>query len=442
MRLPSAAFETGPEPNNHAGSRAAVPPNCPPDGLQAEPGRASAPDPSGCGADPVIGALVTATSVLGSSARWSLPSGGFRRKQDAQRFLVEVRQRLAAGEDPLPSAPCDPAFDEVVEQWWEAYAEVHVSANTRRAYRSDVRQLTAWFGSEPIDTIDLMATNELIARLVREGASPQTVRHWVNRLYQILRWAHERQLLAALPPRPKTPRVKRLREPMPLTAPELEALLEETPAPWGAYFAVLALHGLRPNEGRALRWHDLAQRRIFVEATLDSVQEEHEPKAGSRRSIPLDPVAADLLRDLAMSAHPSHRVFAFLGEDLRAADLQLRAALRRADVAHAEERILYDLRHTYASIAITLGVRPATLAKPMGNSVKVCMDTYVRWWEQFSPDADVLISASLASSRRFTVGSDPLDDFAGAWKDPANQRAGDGTRTRDPQLGRVNSGGT
>ena len=249
MRLPSAAFETGPEPNNHGGISGRCPTELSPRWPAGRAGASPAPDPSGCGADPVIGALVTATSVLGSSARWSLPSGGFRRKQDAQRFLVEVRQRLAAGEDPLPSAPCDPAFDEVVEQWWEAYAEVHVSANTRRAYRSDVRQLTAWFGSEPIDTIDLMATNELIARLVREGASPQTVRHWVNRLYQILRWAHERRLLARIPPRLKTPRVKRLREPH-AANPRRSSRhsSRRRPRPGGPTSRCLALHGtLRPR---------------------------------------------------------------------------------------------------------------------------------------------------------------------------------------------------
>ena len=53
----------------------------------------------------------------------------------------------------------------------------------------------------------------------------------------------------------------------------------------------------------------------------------------------------------------------------------------------------------------------------MGNSVKVCMDTYVGWWEDLAPDADVTISGTLR--RRPVVDGYP-PGVPEHWKTPAN----------------------
>ena len=335
-------------------------------------------------------------------------------KREAETLRAQILTELGDGV-PAPRAPTGASgFDEVAERWWADYAEVHVSANTRRSYACEVKALREWFGAQPVGTIDLAAIDEMITALVRAGAAPQTIRHRVNRLRQILGWAAARGLLAAPPGRIRTPKVKRTTEPLPLRPAELEGLLDEAPAPWGALFATIALHGLRPGEARFLRWGDIARGRLHVRGAIDSLGEEHEPKASSTRTVPLDSVAAGLLAELG-GGEPAARVFPNL--DLKGANHELRAALTRAAVADAEWRILYDLRHTYATLSILLGVGPATLAHRMGNSVKVCMDTYVAWWEDLAPDADVTISGTLR--RRPVVDGYP-PGVPEHWKTPAN----------------------
>ena len=335
-------------------------------------------------------------------------------KREAEKLRAQILTELADGV-PAPRAPTGASgFDEVAERWWADYAEVHVSANTRRSYACEVKALREWFGAQPVGTIDLAAIDEMITALVRAGAAPQTIRHRVNRLRQILGWAAARGLLAAPPGRIRTPKVKRTTEPLPLRPAEVEGLLDEAPAPWGALFATIALHGLRPGEARFLRWGDIARGRLHVRGAIDSLGEEHEPKASSTRTVPLDSVAAGLLAELG-GGEPAARVFPNL--DLKRANHELRAALTRAAVADAEWRILYDLRHTYATLSILLGVGPATLAHRMGNSVKVCMDTYVAWWEDLAPDADVTISGTLR--RRPVVDGYP-PGVPEHWKMPVN----------------------
>ena len=246
---------------------------------------------------------------------------------------------------------------------------------------------------------------------------------------QILTWAASRGLCESPPARTKTPKVKRVIEPLPLRPAELEALLSEAPASWSAPFAAIAMHGLRPGEARFLRWGDISRGRLHVRGAIDSVGEEHEPKASSTRAVPLDPLAAGLLAELPSGAS-TDRVFLGLGLPGPRPSCARRS---QGGIAGAKWRVLYDLRHSYATLNIMLAVGPATLARRMGNSVKVCMDTYAAWWEDLAPDAEVTVSGGARSwtgRRRLRFWR------ARGVEIPCKYRAGDGARTRDIQLGR------
>jgi integrase len=355
--------------------------------------------------------FVRVTGARGERERW-VRAGATKR--EAEQLRTQILADMAGGRPRPVVASGRSGFAEVSERWWSDYAEVHVTLNTRRSYAYEVKALREWFGSQPIGEIDLGAIDEMIGALVRAGAAPQTTRHRVNRLRQILTWGASRGLCETPPARIKTPKVKRVIEPLPLRPAELEALLSEAPTPWGALFATIAMHGLRPGEARFLRWGDISRGRLHIRGAIDSVGEEHEPKASSTRAVPLDPFAAELLAELPSGA-PADRVFP--GLELPQATAELRAALLRADVAGAQWRVLYDLRHTYATLNILLAVGPATLARRMGNSVKVCMDTYVAWWEDLAPDAEVTVSGALG---RRPVVDGYTSGVPEEWKYPAN----------------------
>ncbi len=377
---------------------------------------------------------VRVTGKRGEKETWG-PSGGFARKQDADRQLIQVKARLARTEVPFPvstAAVGSMPFSELADTWFKTYAEAHVTANGVRGYRSDVGLLKDYFGDFPVGQIEVLQVDALVVALIDAGASPQTIRHRINRLKQIIAWGSERDLVARPLPRIKTPKVKRQSEPLPLRPHELVALLDEAPAPFGAVFAVTALHGLRPGELLALRWKDLTRPRLYVRLTKDSTGAVHEPKTGETRSLPLDPAVVPFLRDLP-GGQPDDVVFPHL--TTKRAQKELRAALTRAGVARADERVLYDLRHTYASIAINKRMDPSTVAHRLGNSVAVCLAYYAQWWEDVSPDGATVLSDHLDGLGRGPVGDAPIKEEPLPWEAPAHKERATGLEPATLSLG-------
>jgi hypothetical protein len=78
------------------------------------------------------------------------------------------------------------------------------------------------------------------------------------------------------------------------------------------------------------------------------------------------------------------------------------------------------------------GCRQRRWPSPWATRSKPLQDTYLPSGQQFSPDADVLISASPDPRRRSTLGQDPLDDFVGTQGERWTSRGRDRTRTSQP----------
>jgi integrase len=353
------------------------------------------------------------TGRRGEGEQW-LPAHAHR--SEAERELVAVRAQLARA-DEGPSVPDGSvAFGVAAERWFARYAGLHVTKNTLRSYRSDLDAVKEWFGtSTPIGHITTPLIAEFVFAMHEAGAAPQTTRHHVNRVMQVLKFAVEQGDLATAPSRPKLPKVKRVRPPLPLRPNELAALLAEAVQPWRSLFAMAALHGLRTGEARGLRWGDIRRGRLYVARTLDSVNELHEPKTGSR-SLPVDPVALAILAELPRG-DADEAIFPEVRSDTHEAHLELRATLKRAGVARAVEREMYDLRHTYACFQISQDVQPVPLAKWMGNSVPVLMSTYAVYWEDLSPQGELVASGMLSPT---AVGEGSAANIPDEWKSPAN----------------------
>jgi len=384
-------------------------------------------------------------SIRQSRGRWYLritgrrgekerlvPSGGFATKAEATRELTAARAREASAMSPEPPrAVGRMPFRELADLWWTGHAEVHVSANTRRGYRSLLKRLKEWFDEDlPVGAIGLVQVEEFIAALLQGGASSQTVTHHVNLLKQIVDWgAHPaRGFVAKALPSITKPKLKRESEPLPLKPDELARLIDTAPAPFNAVLAMAALHGLRPGELLALRRCDVTRDRLHVRLTKDSTGATHEPKTGEARSLPLDPTVLPLLRDVPFHGDPTAPIFPRL--TTKRAQKEMRAALGAAGIPRGKERILYDLRHTYASIAISaLRVDPATLANRMGNSTDVLWKHYATYWEGLSPSGKAVLSDAFKSRRRGLrlpfgrkrVGSNGAPDAPLPWEIPANE---------------------
>jgi integrase len=164
----------------------------------------------------------------------------------------------------------------------------------------------------------------------------------------------------------------------------------------GVYVKVAVAIGLRPGEGRALRWPDLdldgeypslQVRQAFSRAP--GGEQLGPPKTPrSRRQIPLPEELVDVLRqhrrlqlEERLKAGPAWQDggFVFTTPDGRPlTDSTLRrwfaSVSKRAGV---DGHRLYDLRHTAASLLLAQGVHPRVVMEILGHSTyRLTMDTY------------------------------------------------------------------
>jgi integrase len=164
----------------------------------------------------------------------------------------------------------------------------------------------------------------------------------------------------------------------------------------GAYVKVAVALGLRPQEGRALRWPDLDLDGVFPSLGVHQAfsrapggERLGPPKTPrSRRQIPLPVELVDVLRqhrrlqlEERMKAGPAWQDggFVFTMPDGRPlTDSTLRrwfaSVSKRAGV---DGHRLYDLRHTAASLLLAQGVHPRVVMAIFGHSTyRLTMDTY------------------------------------------------------------------
>ena len=128
-----------------------------------------------------------------------------------------------------------------------------------------------------------------------------------------------------------------------------------------------------------------------------------------------------LLAAIEPKGAASDRIFP--GLTTRRLQREMREALARADVSQAEERILYDLRHSYTSVGISkLRMDAATLADRLGHGVDVCLKHYAAWWEDLSPLGSAVFSDSFdggVGRGQVGDGSAPAEELP--WELPANE---------------------
>jgi len=174
----------------------------------------------------------------------------------------------------------------------------------------------------------------------------------------------------------------------------LETARERDPRHWALYGLALATR-MRQDEILGLPWRrrDLARRLVRVRQTLVLVKGGFEfgrpkTKAG-RRDVELRPEAIEALRlhrklqleeRMRLGGVPEDYGLAFsstTGTPIRRQNLHRRffkPLLEEAELPHIR---FHDLRHTFASIALSKGANINTVSKMLGHSsVKVTLDVY------------------------------------------------------------------
>jgi integrase len=324
---------------------------------------------------------------------------GFTTRAAAERALTETLARLHGGTDVEPSRQTISRF--LSDEWLPAM-KARLRDTTYESYRIIVESyLTPTIGGTRLQSLTPAALNAMYADLLAGGGrngsalSPKSVRnvHIVahKALADALRWGRVARNVADLADPPAIGR----REMQIWSPAQLRQFLASAEGDrLYAAWLLLATSGMRRGEVLGLRWSDVdvAAARLSIVQSLVLVGYEprfSEPKtAKGRRSISLDPSTVAALRrhrrrqaEERLSWGPTYRdsdlVFtredgslthpeSFAGQFMR---LAVRAGLPRIR--------LHDLRHSYATAALTAGIPTRVVSDRLGHAtVGITLDTY------------------------------------------------------------------
>ncbi|HEX3958595.1 MAG TPA: tyrosine-type recombinase/integrase [Trebonia sp.] len=308
-------------------------------------------------------------------------SKSFKRKADAERWLVQQRSLMAQGDW------TDPAlgritFAEYTLAWLASRADL--KPKTRHQYWSllNLHILPTW-GTVPLAKITFEGLTQWVAHLTAGGLGPSGVRQSVFVVSAALDHAVRSGRIRSNPARGLgLPRPGK-RDYVFLTHGEVRTLAAEA-GPWHLLVLVLAYTGMRWGEATALRVCDidLARRRIDVRRAFSDVGGKivlGTPKSHQSRTVPVPRFIAAELATATNGKHPDQLVFTMPGGSIvRLSNWRRAAFLPARSRAELSDRFrVHDLRHTAASLMIQAGYPPKMLQEILGHaSITTTLDLY------------------------------------------------------------------
>ncbi len=336
----------------------------------------------------------------------------FRSLSDARAWRSEAQTALNRGTLRAPSriTLAEDAAD------WLAAAEAGIvrtrsgdpyKPSALRAYEQALRRkVLPALGNLKLSAVTRNLVQDVVDRLVAEGASASTTRNAVLPLRAIYRRALARSEVhlnptegLALPAvRGRRDRVARPQEARAL----IDALSQADRAVW----ATALYAGLRRGELAALRWSDVDLERgvIHIERSWDPKAGPVEPKSRSgRRRVPLaGPLRARLAaHHLLRPSDEDALLFGRSGGRAVHSDALTRRAHTAWRRAGLEPIGLHECRHTYAAFMIAAGVNAKALSTYMGHSsITITLDRYGHLMPGSEAEAAGMLAAYLEREER------------------------------------------
>jgi integrase len=321
----------------------------------------------------------------GRGQHWEAVHGDYEAARGllAQR-KAEVKERRGARQR---GEAVERRFGEVVDEWRRSTACLELEGSTRRRYEKDLRNyVLPAFEDMPVGDmtakvlqrwIDGLRTRDRGRAGHRDrGLMVQTIRGARTAVSAVLRFAAEREYIAANPARGLRLPKSDTRPVRVLDADELALLFEHAPERSRLAFRLMAATGARDSEALALAWCDLdldAGRVTFTRALDEQGHGKPVKTAGSLRSRPLPASLADELRALRVYrggfgvAGPNDRVLLDLTLDRLGRDFKRARAAAGID-AFGKRLSPYSLRHGYGSWLIAQGRPLPYVSRAMGHA--------------------------------------------------------------------------
>ena len=366
------------------------------------------------GADPVTG------------NRRQKSKGGFRTRKAAEAALRELVAGVDAGRYVERSTK---TVGEYLDEWLEV-VQPRLRPTSWSSYRQAVAHIKGRIGAVPLQSlVPLEVENlykELLATRGRQGRplSPKTVRGVHVVLRKALADAERLGLVVRNAAAAAKPPVPSKHEHTTWTAEQLARFLRSLEGErLSAAFVLLATTGMRRGEALGLRWSDVGLEggRLSIVQTITTVRDKMvitPPKtARSRRLVSLDPETVDALRDHRRRQNEERlRVgeawsgdgdFVFtneIGEPVHPSALSrlFVSSVRRAGLPTIR---LHDLRHTYATVALGVGVHPKIVSERLGHAtISVTLDLYSHVTPAIDAEAAALVASKIFDHSRIGDG--------------------------------------
>jgi integrase len=307
----------------------------------------------------------------------------YSRREDARAADDDITRRKRLGTLAELDAGKETLDQFVTETWVPAHAE-NLSPKTRAWYASlYAKHIGPQLGSTPLRSLTIDRVTGWQAERVRSGAGKEAVRRSLRLLGGIMQRAVEHGRIPTNPARNVRPvKANPSPEVRPLAPSTVELMRAIVPPRDATLISILAYAGLRPGEALGLRWGDIRQRTILVERAV-SLGEFSATKTKQTRAVRmLAPLAQDLAEWRLRTGRPGDKKLVFPrddGEPWKAHDWQ---NWRRRTFADAikptglERARPYDLRHSFASLLLAEGRTIHYVAKQLGHSALMTMNTY------------------------------------------------------------------
>lgn len=308
----------------------------------------------------------------------------------AKALAHEIRERIKYGTfsvaEYFPTSGITVGGLTVAVQLDNWLAAQRIEKSTREGYESVLRFWKPLLGDKALRA--LKRSDILTALATRPELSGKTVNNRVSVLRDALSMAVLDNVLPVNPAAAITS-AKWQRPPVePFSMDEVEAILADMykhyPEQVGNYTTSKFFTGVRTGESFGQRWAnvDLASDHIVVVESVVGGEEKATTKTNSTRIVQLNSRARTAYT--AQKAHTfmaGQHVFHDPRDGARwGGEPKFRwywvPTLKRLGIRH---RRPYNTRHTYATMMLMAGMRPAFCAGQMGHSVEVFLRTYAKW---------------------------------------------------------------
>jgi integrase len=304
--------------------------------------------------------------------------------------------------------------DEFLDHWLKTAVKPKVRGKTYRDYAAMLRRyIRPAIGAKILASLSPLEIQAAYQVMIDRKLSARTIRYAHAVLRAAIRQAIRWQLLLNDPTQGVELPREQCREMSVLTTEQARSFLRTAlHSPQACLFALALTTGMRPSEYLALCWREIDWDR----GTISVVRTLHKndghwsfadtKRVRSRRVVKLQTWVIELFRKLKGSTEESvsagDSMFADLifatarGEPINEEYMvkkHFKPLLREAGLPNIR---LYDLRHTSATLALTVGVAPKVVSEQLGHaSAAFTLDTYSHVLPHMQDEAAAKMEAAL-----------------------------------------------